>query len=625
MATSRAVSTTVVISQVYGGGGNSGATYKNDFIELHNISSSPVDVSTWSVQYSSSTGTGNWFTTSLTGSIPAGGYYLVQESAGTGGSTALPTPQVTGTIAMSATAGKVALLSNQVALAGAMPASSAIVDLVGYGTGTNFFEGSAVAPTLTNTTADARKDSGSTDTDQNAADFASGAPAPRNSATPPYLPAVIATQVIVETAANGSGATVPPQTINAGQSVTGYSIARSSSNAFASNTAATWSLTSITGGVVSGDLVASSDGKSAVFTPHAAGSAVITATASGLTSVSSGVITVNPAPANIMGTGSSSVARVATSSSTLLTVNVVPAGNPPSTGITVTANLSAFGGDAQTTLYDDGTHGDAVAGDGIYSLSLTVPQTQAGGSYTVPVSISDAQGRTTTTSITFNVLGSFTIYHTNDCHARITPHKWIVPAHGTQPFVFSDVGGAAYMGAEILSLTSNDINSLVLDGGDISEGNPIGDYNNGPDVTTPGNAGVVGFFQKLSQKIKAQVIGGQARGRGIDAWVVGNHDVRYKNYIDNLAAAANAGDFPVISINVVHHGTTTPYFQPYVIVTINGTKSASSVTRRPALKSALTSPPRSTSCPPTGTVAVPPPSTSRRRSTPCATPMAATS
>ncbi len=31
-----AVSTDVVISQVYGGGGNSGATYKNDFIELFN-------------------------------------------------------------------------------------------------------------------------------------------------------------------------------------------------------------------------------------------------------------------------------------------------------------------------------------------------------------------------------------------------------------------------------------------------------------------------------------------------------------------------------------------------------------------------------------------------------------
>src|ERR1700761_9496520 len=68
-ANSRAASSTVVISQVYGGGGNSGATLKNDFIELHNISSSPVNVSTWSVQYqfTSATGTGSWSTTNLTG------------------------------------------------------------------------------------------------------------------------------------------------------------------------------------------------------------------------------------------------------------------------------------------------------------------------------------------------------------------------------------------------------------------------------------------------------------------------------------------------------------------------------------------------------------------------------
>ncbi len=51
-----AVSTSIVISQVYGGGGNSGATYKNDFIELYNLGSAAVDVTGWSVQYGSSTG-----------------------------------------------------------------------------------------------------------------------------------------------------------------------------------------------------------------------------------------------------------------------------------------------------------------------------------------------------------------------------------------------------------------------------------------------------------------------------------------------------------------------------------------------------------------------------------------
>ena len=47
----------VVISQVYGGGGNSGATLKNDFIEIFNVGTSTVDLSAYSVQYSSATGT----------------------------------------------------------------------------------------------------------------------------------------------------------------------------------------------------------------------------------------------------------------------------------------------------------------------------------------------------------------------------------------------------------------------------------------------------------------------------------------------------------------------------------------------------------------------------------------
>src|SRR5262249_29093893 len=82
----------VVISQVYGGGGNSGATLKNDFIELYNRGPSTVSLSGWSVQYASATGT-SWQATSLTGSIASGAHYLVQEAAGANASaTPLPTP-----------------------------------------------------------------------------------------------------------------------------------------------------------------------------------------------------------------------------------------------------------------------------------------------------------------------------------------------------------------------------------------------------------------------------------------------------------------------------------------------------------------------------------------------------
>src|ERR1700754_4802682 len=115
MAMGHAVSTTVVISQVYGGGGNSGATFTNDFVELHNNTNAPISVDGWSVQYGSATGTSQQVT-KLTGTIAAGGYYLVQEAVGASGTTPLPTPDATGTLALSATAGKVFLSSGSTAI-----------------------------------------------------------------------------------------------------------------------------------------------------------------------------------------------------------------------------------------------------------------------------------------------------------------------------------------------------------------------------------------------------------------------------------------------------------------------------------------------------------------------------
>lgn len=181
-ATANPSGTGLVLSQVYGGGGNAGATLRNDFIELFNPSSAPIDVTGWSVQYAATTGT-NWQRTNLTPTtIQPGQYYLVQEAAGAGGSVNLPTPDATGSIPMAAGAGKVVLISNQTTIAAGTSCPSAdVVDLVGYGTGTNCFEGTGpTSPTLTNTTAALRAAGGCTDTDSTAADFANGAPDPRN-------------------------------------------------------------------------------------------------------------------------------------------------------------------------------------------------------------------------------------------------------------------------------------------------------------------------------------------------------------------------------------------------------------------------------------------------------------
>jgi uncharacterized protein len=174
---------TIVVSQVYGGGGNSGATYKNDFIELFNRGLTTITLTGWSVQYGAYNGTGTWAVTNLTGSIAPGKYYLVQEAAGTGGLISLPTPDAIGSIAMSANHAKVALVSSATALSGACPASTSISDLVGYGNDANCSETTPTAA-LTNTTAAIRNGNGNTDTNNNAADFTVGDPNPHNSVFP---------------------------------------------------------------------------------------------------------------------------------------------------------------------------------------------------------------------------------------------------------------------------------------------------------------------------------------------------------------------------------------------------------------------------------------------------------
>ena len=555
-------STTVVISQVYGGGGNASAPFKNDFIELHNISGSPVSVAGWSVQYTSSAGTGAYTPTPLSGTIPAGGYYLVQEAAGTGTAPSLPTADATGTINMSGTAGRVALVNNTTALANATAANATgIVDFVGFGTGTLTYEGTGPTVTLSNTTSATRKDSGSTDTDSNPSDFTVGTVVPHNSVSPTYRPGPTATQVRVETDATGAGATLAVQTVSIGTALTAYSITRDGSGAFIANGTATWALTSKTGGIVDGDLVAAGDGRSAVFTPHASGSAIVHAVVNGLTSVDSGVITATSTPSNPAAVVSAGGSDVTNGQAVTLTVTVTPGASPASSGITVTGDLSALGGSATQAF---------TAGSGnTFTYPITVPTGLAGGAKTLNFSIADAQSRAATASLTLNLRGDLTIFHTNDTHARVTPHKWIVPEHSfSTDHDFEDVGGIAYLGAKVLNLTTAKPDALVLDGGDISEGNPIGDWNGpGNPTGTYGDGTIVEYFKMLDTKLKA--IPGRG-GRGLDAMVVGNHDIRDVTYLNNMKAAS--AQFPIISINICNKGTHTPYYSPYTILNINGNR-----------------------------------------------------
>ena len=184
-SSSLAASPTLVISEVYAAGGNAGALYVNDYVELFNRGGATVDVGSWSVQYATAAGN-TWSVTPLTGTIAPGRHLLVQLGpTGTVGGP-LPTPDVTGTTNLAASGGKIALVHDTAAiLCGASPGSCAstatLQDLIGYGSATDY-EGTAAAPALDATTAAVRAGGGCTDTDSNTSDFTGATPAPQNAA-----------------------------------------------------------------------------------------------------------------------------------------------------------------------------------------------------------------------------------------------------------------------------------------------------------------------------------------------------------------------------------------------------------------------------------------------------------
>jgi hypothetical protein len=87
----------------------------------------------------------------------------------------------------------------------------------------------------------------------------------------------------------------------------------------------------------------------------------------------------------------------------LYTARVYPGGLPTSTGMTVSGNLTPVGGLASQAFFDDGSHGDATAGDGVFSFSYQMPAAVSGGQYTVVATAGDAQGRSSTANINGNV------------------------------------------------------------------------------------------------------------------------------------------------------------------------------------------------------------------------------
>ena len=175
----------LVISQLYGGGGNTGATFTNDYVEIYNPTDVSFNLAGWSLQYASATGTSWTNKQPLGGTIAPGEYFLVALASGGANGATLPVlPNISGDINMSATTGKIALVNNSNSLSGSCPngIDPDIVDFVGYGTSASCFEGATRAPAPSNTSALFRKLSGLQDTNQNGDDFQTATPDPRRTA-----------------------------------------------------------------------------------------------------------------------------------------------------------------------------------------------------------------------------------------------------------------------------------------------------------------------------------------------------------------------------------------------------------------------------------------------------------
>ncbi len=182
----------VVISQIFPSGGFTNGPYNADFVELYNRSSSPVNVNGWSLQYGSASGSIGVGSTAglvipLSGTIPSGGYYLVQVTTNFTFGSPLPTPDAmtpsSTQINLGTASGKLALVRTTTALGVANPAGNPLlVDLVGWGTA-NAFEG-LVAASPPAMQALRRREGGCTDNNLNSFDFQSVPPAPRNSGSP---------------------------------------------------------------------------------------------------------------------------------------------------------------------------------------------------------------------------------------------------------------------------------------------------------------------------------------------------------------------------------------------------------------------------------------------------------
>lgn len=288
---SMTVSPHLVISQFQAGGGSA----TDEFIEIHNTSTSPVDLQGYIVVYRSQNGTSDgtpmasWSTSTI---LQPGQFYLIAGNPGYDDTVTADSTYASGTRSLSGSNGGLAIRQ------GALD-TGAIIDAVAWGTVTNGFNEGTTTSAPSNNNSKVRNANGCTDTDNNASDFSNQTPsAPRNSST---------------------------------------------------------------------------------------------------------IITCGGGGTNLFAAMNANPTTVSPGGNTLLTVTVVPATTPPSTGISVVGNLTNIGGSASQEFFDNGTNGDVTAGDNIFSFAATVPAATTGGVKNVTAVASDAQARSVNMNVNITV------------------------------------------------------------------------------------------------------------------------------------------------------------------------------------------------------------------------------
>jgi 2',3'-cyclic-nucleotide 2'-phosphodiesterase (5'-nucleotidase family) len=139
------------------------------------------------------------------------------------------------------------------------------------------------------------------------------------------------------------------------------------------------------------------------------------------------------------------------------------------------------------------------------------------------------------------------ILHTNDIHGHLPPEQawWINP--NFPPPIGNAAGVAAVIREERERAERNGWGLLLLEGGDIFQGTPTGEFSKG--------RAVIEYMNRM----------------GYDAMTVGNHDL--DKGPDLLRSLAGAAEFPMLGANMVDSsGRILDYIRPYVILERGGLK-----------------------------------------------------